>query len=45
MQVQAHLYESVLKQEVARRQNRARAKAEPKSKAKADAVVPKVKPH
>lgn len=41
-QVQAHLYESVIKQEMARRQKRAKAKAEPKSKGKPKADVPKV---
>jgi hypothetical protein len=44
-QVQAHLYESVIKQEMARRQKRAKAKAEPKSKAKSKADVPKVNLH
>ncbi len=42
LQVQAHLYESVIKQEMARRQKRAKAKAEPKSKSKLKADVPKV---
>ena len=44
-QVQAHLYESVIKQEMARRQKRAKAKAELKSKIKPKADVPKVNLH
>jgi hypothetical protein len=44
-QVQAHLYESVIKQEMARRQKRAKAKSEPKIKAKLKADVPKVNLH